>query len=89
MLLRNLRVCTSVLTQSVQRYLPGAVPLDQQHRLLQTPLITQLKYIEDHLYSAKDPSLNRDLSCHSTVKTKCVTLVGFTGVRKALLTGFE
>lgn len=68
---------------------PGAVPLDQQHRLLQPPLVTQLKYIEDHLYGAQDPSLNRDLSCHSTVKTKCVISAGFNGVRKALHTGCE
>lgn len=69
-------------------HLPGAVLLDQQRRLLQPPLITQLKYIEDHLYSAKYPSLSRDLACHSTVKAKCVISAGFTDVRKALHTGF-
>lgn len=58
-------------------HLCGAVPLDQQHRLLQLPLITQLKYTEDKLYSAKDPSLNKDLSCHSTVKTKYVVSASF------------
>ena len=52
--------------------LPGAMPMDQQRSLLQTAIITQLKYIKGDVYTAKDPSLNRDLSCHSDMKTKCV-----------------
>lgn len=65
------------------------MPMDQQHGLLQTALITQFKYMKDDVYTAKDPSLNRDLACHSAVKTKCVISTGFSDVRKALRTGFE
>lgn len=35
--------------------LPGDMLVDQQYSLLQTALITQFKYIENYVYSAKDP----------------------------------
>lgn len=57
--------------------------------LLQTALITQFKYIKDDVYSAKDPLLNKDLSCHSAMKSKCVISTSFSDVRNALHAGFE
>lgn len=64
-------------------------PVDQQGSLLQAAVLSQFKYIKDDVYRAKDPSLNRDLSCHSAMKTKCVISTDFSDARKALHTGFE
>ena len=57
--------------------------------VLQAALITHFKYIKDDVYTAKDTSLNRDLSCCSAMKTKCIISTGFSDITKALCSGFE
>lgn len=78
-----------VLIQSVHGGPPWCYACGSVAQTFTNCISNPVKYIKDDVYSAKNPLLNRDLSCHSAVKTKCVISAIISDVRKALHTGFE